>query len=314
MPVTEIQPIIEAVQQAAELCRTVQQRYLAQLSKSGNEPVTIADYGAQALICRAISRHFPEDAVIAEERADEFLRSVSPANRQQIVALVGQVLGEPITHDELVSWLDHGRQQNSECTWVIDPIDGTRGFLASRRYVIGVALMESRKPMGAVMGCPEYDNQLLVAWDGLAYTQSLDGGPLLPLHVSDRLPPARLHAVEGTVMPTADQPTLAQIYRALDIIDPHIHRIDAQLDAYALVACGDADFFLCRPLSRCSSKIWDNAAGVALVEAASGFVTDLEGKPLDFSQGDRLTHNQSLLITNGLLHEPVLQALNRVAI
>lgn len=314
MSIALIHPIIEAIQQAAQLCRTVQSRYLTQLAKTGNEPVTIADYGVQAILCRTISQYFPDDAVIAEERGDEFRRTVTEQSQLRIATLVGEILGEPITPDDLMRWLDYGRNSQAECTWVIDPIDGTRGFLASRRYVIGIGVLEGGVPMGGFLGCPEHGNQLLYAWDGLAFSQSLDGGYARHIQVSERTPPERLHVVEGSSGSVADQNTVNEIYRSVGIVEPTIHRIDAQLDSYGLIANGDADFFVCRPITRCSSKIWDHAAGVALVEAAGGRVTDLEGNALDFSQGERLTRNNSLLITNGRIHEQVLQALERVSI
>ncbi|MCC6804032.1 MAG: hypothetical protein IT319_14210, partial [Anaerolineae bacterium] len=51
----DLKPIFAAVRQAADLTRRVQQIHLAHSEKAGKEPVTIADYGSQAILCRAIS-------------------------------------------------------------------------------------------------------------------------------------------------------------------------------------------------------------------------------------------------------------------
>lgn len=56
---------------------------------------------------------------------------------------------------------------------------------------------------------------------------------------------------------------------------------------------GDAEIYLRlpRPGKRYEEKIWDHAAGVVVVEEAGGRVTDVYGKPLDFSQGRTLKEN-----------------------
>ena len=65
-----MQAIIAAARDAAKLCQLVQEKYLVASAKSSGaqtEPVTIADYGSQAIICRALQAHYPRDAVVAEE-------------------------------------------------------------------------------------------------------------------------------------------------------------------------------------------------------------------------------------------------------
>ena len=54
-------------------------------------------------------------------------------------------------------------------------------------------------------------------------------------------------------------------------------------------------------------KIWDHAAGVLIVEEAGGTVTDITGKPLEFHHGRELVANRGVIVTNGLLHEQVLE-------
>ena len=58
--------------------------------------------------------------------------------------------------------------------------------------------------------------------------------------------------------------------------------------------------------------IWDQAAGAIIVEEAGGRVTDLDGKPLDFCHGRRLTENRGVLVSNGHLHDRVLEGLSKV--
>ncbi|NOG52482.1 MAG: hypothetical protein HND48_25830 [Chloroflexi bacterium] len=74
-----LEPIKTAARQAAALCSTVQKRHFVTSQKADNDgPVTIADYGAQALIANAIKLHFPGDAVLAEESGEQFVGLVPP--------------------------------------------------------------------------------------------------------------------------------------------------------------------------------------------------------------------------------------------
>ena len=61
---------------------------IASVEKTGREPVTIADFGSQAIICRAIQKHFPDDAIVAEESAADFLDRLPPNSREQVARLV----------------------------------------------------------------------------------------------------------------------------------------------------------------------------------------------------------------------------------
>jgi 3'(2'), 5'-bisphosphate nucleotidase len=60
------------------------------------------------------------------------------------------------------------------------------------------------------------------------------------------------------------------------------------------------------------SWIWDQAAGAIIVQEAGGTVTDMYGKPLDFSQGRRLQGNSGVIATNGKLHDEVIVAIQQV--
>ena len=75
-----MQALLAAVRDAARLCRLVQANYLSAETKTAgdhSEPVTIADYGSQAIICRALQQYYPDDAVVAEESGAQFVQLVS---------------------------------------------------------------------------------------------------------------------------------------------------------------------------------------------------------------------------------------------
>jgi 3'(2'), 5'-bisphosphate nucleotidase len=102
-----------------------------------------------------------------------------------------------------------------------------------------------------------------------------------------------------------------RIAEMLGITTPPI-RMDSQAK-YATVARGEADIYLRLPTRKgYQENIWDHAGGVLLVEEAGGKVTDVHGRELDFSQGDQLTKNQGVIVTNGVLHDAVLAAYKKV--
>jgi 3'(2'), 5'-bisphosphate nucleotidase len=87
----------------------------------------------------------------------------------------------------------------------------------------------------------------------------------------------------------------------------------AQVDSqakYALVARGDAEVYVRFPKRPGEhGKVWDHAAGALVATESGATVTDLLGRPLDFSLGCELSANEGLVVSNGLVHERVLTAI-----
>ena len=79
---------------------------------------------------------------------------------------------------------------------------------------------------------------------------------------------------------------------------------------YAAVARGDAQIYLRLPTrADYQEKIWDHAAGAIIVEEAGGRVTDITGRPLDFSLGATLSANKGIVATSGSIHDAVISAI-----
>lgn len=308
----DLKPMFAAVRQAADLTRRVQQIHLAHSQKVGREPVTIADYGSQAILCRAISQSFPHDAVLAEEHANQFTELLPQEQRDEIIRLVGAVLGESVTEAQVKAWLDHGRGVEAERTWLIDPVDGTKGFIAMRRYSIAVALLDRGLPIAGVLGSPGYPSPdgrglLFYAQRGAAYAELISGSKPSRIAVSSRTKPSALKVVQSVERDHAHLELMAKIYTQLGISEAQVEGIDSQ-DKYAMIACGDADLMLRLPREeKPSHRAWDHGAGLALVQAAGGVVTDVDGSPLDFTTGAILTHNTGMVASNGQIHERVLE-------
>lgn len=313
-----MQAIRAAVRDAARLCQLVQDRYLSASTKTAgdhSEPVTIADYGSQAIICRALQQQYPDDAVIAEESGRQFKQVVSSDERAQVLQLLRAVLGEAVSEAQLLAWLDFGAGRRSRRTWVIDPIDGTKGFLARRHYAIACGLLVDGRVADGILAAPGYNagqGALFYTQAGETWRDSLAGGAAQRVTVSARREAHELVAVQSYERAHASKSRMGRAREQAGLGGARVIELDS-MEKYALVACGDADLYmrLPRPGSDYAHKVWDHAAGVALVQAAGGVATGLDGEALDFSRGETLP-NAGMIISNGAQHERVVEAVGQV--
>lgn len=313
-----MQAIRAAVRDAVKLCRRVQEHYLIANTKSAGdhrEPVTIADYGSQAIICRALMRHFPKDGVVSEESGEQFLQLVSAEQRSQALALLEDVLGSALSEREVADWLDFGKSRKTSRVWVIDPIDGTKGFIALRHYAIACGALVDGEVAGGIVAAPGYadgEGALFYTENGATWRAPIAAGAGERVRVSSRRDADEFIAVQSFEREHASKSRMGRARQLAGLGDARILELDS-MEKYALVACGDADLYMRLPRegSVYRHKIWDHVAGVALVQGAGGMATDLDGRPLDFSQGESLP-NAGMIVSNGQHHERVVAAVGRV--
>jgi 3'(2'), 5'-bisphosphate nucleotidase len=309
---------------AASVCQSIQSELVGPATKDGREPVTIADYAAQALIGNGLAQRFPEDAVIAEERSEEFMLLLSDEQRSLVQRFVTDALGGYVFEDDVCAWLDYGKQKRAERTWVIDPIDGTKGFLGQRHYCVAIGLLLNDDPVLGVLASPGFysDDEpppvepgvlTYASRDRGAFMESLYGGEVKPIHVSNVRDPRRALLLTSFESGHSDTAFFERVARALGRgPDAPERRLDSQ-DKHAMVAAGMGDVFLRRvPDPNFREKLWDHTAGYVIVTEAGGRVTDIHGRPLDFSTGTRFWENEGVLVTNGTLHDALLDAIARI--
>lgn len=310
-------PIIDAVRLAAILCREVQRSHIESSQKSGQEPVTIADYGAQAIINQAIRAVYPHDGIMAEENGTQFMQLVSDEQRQQIAQLVSVVMGRAVTETNIAEWLDYADDARTERVWVIDPIDGTKGFLALRHYVVAVGVLEGGHASAAVMAAPAYPNTerglIFTAQEGKAYRMPLMGGTPEQVRATTHTDPALVRVLESVEKSHASHDRMEKVRAYAGLLESPFERVDSQ-EKYARIAAGDGELYLRLPRlhSTRGHSTWDHAAGAALIYAGGGKVTDIDGSALDFTTGRELTHNHGMIVSNGAIHARVLEAVQRV--
>ncbi|KAG6007242.1 hypothetical protein E4U54_000039 [Claviceps lovelessii] len=163
----ELQVAQLAVQRATLLTQRVfREKAKGTLDKNDKSPVTIGDFGAQALIIAALRHNFPHDAIVAEEeaaplRADAHLRdTVWQLVRQTKLddeSAERDILGGSVRDaDSMLDLIDAGNSPGGRegRIWTIDPIDGTKGFLRGGQYAVCLGLMVDGHVRVGVLGCP----------------------------------------------------------------------------------------------------------------------------------------------------------------
>ncbi len=315
---------IEAALKAAKLCEKVRQERVPEaIEKSDKSPVTVADFGSQALICQALATAFPDDLVVGEEDSAALREASKAAQLEQVTSYVQAVVGDA-TSEEVLSWIDRGNGQTSSRYWTLDPIDGTKGFLRQDQYAVALALVEEGEVKVGVLACPALPvdlNQpesergvLFVAVRGQGATMvPISGGEPRPIKVIEQ-GEANLRFVESVESGHGDHSRQEAVAKAVGITADSL-RMDSQAK-YGAVASGQAALYLRLPSPKTPDyreKIWDHAAGTIVVEEAGGRVTDMYGQPLNFSLGAKLVDNQGVIVSNGTIHETVLAALKETA-
>ncbi|MEO0825836.1 MAG: 3'(2'),5'-bisphosphate nucleotidase [Cyanobacteria bacterium J06635_15] len=307
---------VEAAIAAAKLCQQVRQTITPEaIEKKDKSPVTIADLGSQALICRALAAAFPNDPVVGEEDA-AMLRDPEMADKLNQVSSCVSAIAPGTTADQVLGWIDHGNGQVSDRYWTLDPIDGTKGFLRQDQYAVALALVEKGDIKVGVLACPALDfageaGTLFVAVRGEgAFQMAIDSETLHPIRVAATDNAETLRLVESVESGHGNQSQQGAIAQTIGITADSV-RMDSQAK-YGAVAAGKAVLYLRLPSPKTPDyreKIWDHAAGVLIVEESGGKVTDMFGKPLDFSKSHRLVDNQGVVASNGDIHDQVIAAL-----
>ncbi|HEY9820933.1 MAG TPA: 3'(2'),5'-bisphosphate nucleotidase [Candidatus Sericytochromatia bacterium] len=315
----EKQVATTAVAAAANLCEQVrrEQGSLA-IEKPDRSPVTVADFGGQAVICQALSTAFPTDSVIGEEDST-LLKLPETSDRLAQVTHYVQTQIPNATPEQVAAWIDWGNGKVESRYWTLDPIDGTKGYIRGDQYAIALALVEAGEVKLGVLGCPalpvdpaQPDGErgvLFVAVRGQGTTMiSLSNGEPQPIQTSNANE-AFFRLAESVESRHGNLPLQEAIAQSVGLNAPVLH-LDSQAK-YGVVARGEAALYI-RLLSpeflEKREYTWDHAAGAIVVEEAGGRVTDMHGQPLDFSFGTKLLNNQGIIASNGAIHEAVLAA------
>jgi 3'(2'), 5'-bisphosphate nucleotidase len=325
---------LAAVQSAAVVCRHIQRRLDAvrAMTKDDASPVTIGDFAAQALVASALRDSGALFGGMVAEESGAFLKQPEHAPHLDACLAALRESGEwrSATADDLVAAVDLGASDpsilNTETGgWTLDPIDGTKGFLRGEQYCISLAFIRRGIVELGVLGCPNlsphHDIDRISAI-GSSYAAIRGGGAGIfattekaiveaPLVRPMRPPghPARL--AESVETSHTRKDFASDIMKLAGPVGPSIN-MDSQAK-YALLARGAADVYLRLPSRKgYIERIWDHAAGALIASEAGCTITDIHGKPLDFSHGRGLELNAGILGAPPELHARLLAAAREV--
>jgi len=158
--------------------------------------------------------------------------------------------------------------------WLVDPLDGTKEFIARNgEFTVNIALVEHTRPVLGVVHAPVLDVTYGAA-AGRAWRRL--GSAASPQPIAAR-PVAKDGAVVVHSRSHGDKGRLAAFLATVPKAAP---RISGSSIKFCLIAAGEADLY-----PRFGQTMeWDTAAGQAVLEAAGGSVTTLDGAPLRYGK------------------------------
>ena len=309
---------------------------LSYQSKKDFSPVTIGDYGAQALIISELRSQFRSAHFIAEETS-KALRE-EPSLWEKVTQLVNQFKSEEnvgvqagsLSKEEIAEAVDTGSSEGGLGTkcFVLDPIDGTKGFVSGRQYCIALALVDDGVVKAGVLGCPRlpiekpgefgksagnrgclfYAAENCGAWT-VGIDAAVNGEQGSRVHVSTETDARYSVFAESVEKGHSSHELSARIANILNVSSPPV-RMDSQAK-YGCIARADFSIFMRFPRKGYVENIWDHAAGAIVIEEAGGRVSDGTGRSLNFATGRKLDNVDGIIATNGAVHNAVVAAVQQ---
>ena len=220
------------------------------------DPVTAADRLSEQRMREVLARRRPDDAVLGEEFG----------------ALDG----------------------SSGLTWVLDPIDGTRGYLSGTpTWGVLIAVRDAEGPLYGIIDQPYIGERFE---GGLGRARVV--GPMGEAALGVRTTRPLAQAILFSTFPEVGTPDEGAAFRRV-ASRAKLVRYGTDCYAYGLIAAGQIDLVI-----EAGLKAYDVQAPIAVIEAAGGIVTDWQGNPVwDGGQvlaaASRDLHAEALALLNG---------------
>lgn len=228
------------------------------------EPVTEADRMASRIIVDGISEAFPDDAVLSEEEKDDPLLRLTKKR-----------------------------------TWIIDPIDGTAGFVQKDGdFAVQIGLAQDGEPIAGIVYLPNFDAMYFAA-KGLGSFVTREG-QTTKLAVSER---SRFEQMQLAVTRNHWSNRMSRVIKEFGFRN-HCRRGSVGLKI-GLIAEGICDIYI--HLSP-RTKLWDTCAPQIIVEEAGGILTDIFGERMRYDIEDLQNHN-GIVASNGTAHDEAIKKL-----
>lgn len=229
-----------------------------------SEPVTIADREASELIVEGLIKAFPADGILSEEAAD--------------------------TEDRL----------EKSRVWMIDPIDGTLGFINRLDdFAVQIGLAENGTPVLGVVYQPVEDI-LYFATKGAGAFRVEPSGEILRLQVSEKSDLTEMNLAVSFNHPSSKMKTIREKLGIKKVTPRGSVGIKV-----GLLTTRQCDLYI-HLSSR--TKYWDTCAPQIILEEAGGKLTDIFGEDYRYDEMDVRNHN-GLVASNGAAHDQIIAKL-----
>ena len=233
--------LTDTVREAGALALSLFRTELKNWTKGASSPVSEADIAANDLIEKRLRSARPDYGWLSEESADDETR-----------------LGKHLV-------------------WIVDPIDGTRSYLAGREdWCVSVALVEDTEPVLAAVFAPASGEFFFAARGGGAWLSK------------DRLNQSRLRATSGVDLDfsrvAGPKPLVQRLSRGAEEITLY-----PRIGSLALRLCRVAEGRLDAAFAGGQSRDWDLAAANLIVQEADGNMTALSGDSILYNRRE-VTH------------------------
>ncbi|KAK5844587.1 PAP-specific phosphatase HAL2-like [Gossypium arboreum] len=362
----ELDLAVRIVHMACSLCQKVQQSLVSAasghvLAKDDDSPVTIADWSVQATVSWLLSEFLEgwSVSIVAEEDVQTLSKPEAASLLSAVVNTVNECLAEAPKYGlqcpKKVLGTSQILEAISRCNstggptgrhWVLDPVDGTLGFLRGDQYAVALGFLEDGKLVLGVLGCPNYPmRKELLNYNHQCNQIKPTSPPSSDIWQKGCVMYARRGTGQAWMQPLIhgdtkfEWPNSATLLQASPVDDPSLATFCEPVEKansnhlfteglvnsiglknrpmrvhsmvkYAAIARGDAEVYIKFARSGYKEKIWDHAAGVVIVEEAGGVVTDAGGRPLDFSRGLYLEGlDRGIVACSGpILHDKIIGA------
>ncbi len=250
---------------------------------------------------KLILGHQPSQTEFARKGPDEWGDFVSAADLASEALILGE-LRTRFPEDGILSEEEGATVDYAKAVWFVDPLDGTKMFkFGGVKYGVMIGRYRNGKPDLGVGYAPAID-QLYMAERGKGAWRKLGEQPLERLQVSAITDLSQARFIVRTPVVAGD---VRPIQDAFDVALPIKERIQGGsiFLKFGMIAAREAEASI--NTNRKGSK-WDTCAAQVILEEAGGMVTDLDGKPLDYTQSSA-SWGRSYVASNGVLHPQVLE-------
>jgi len=246
-----INSLIDTFVHTGKLSLDLRKKGLEKKIKSDNTSVTNADIEVNKIITKKISNLTPNIKIVSEETS---------SNKE---------------NDKLSDF------------WLIDPIDGTHGYIHGKdEFTINAALILNKKPVAGIINAP--DKGRIFYSFGSSNSYEINNDLKTKLICKKKSKQSEINAISYS---NQLKPEIIEIYKKYNITN--FTKMKSSLK-FCVIASGEYDFYAAEP----RAQEWDIAAGHAILEHAGGIITDFNDNEICY--GKKNFKNTSIILRRGI--------------